>query len=203
MIPCGLPANEIKRRADFFVIASHYTKLRRAGRQWRGRCPFHSERDPSLYIEPQRKIFHCFGCGAGGDLFSFVMLAEGCDFSAALQIVSGFVFGVAAGSEQRSCERFASGEGAKPLRVAEQPGSHSPNTHAAILARLDETERRNAAIARANEESFVESAPACESSRGEGGFSLFITNRITVPFSPGKVKAQGRGRGKPLVSPMP
>jgi len=83
-------AREIKRRADFVAIVSRYTKLRRAGSQYRGLCLFHSERNPSLYIEPQQKLWKCFGCGAGGDVFAFVMLAEQCDFPSALRIVAGF-----------------------------------------------------------------------------------------------------------------
>jgi DNA primase len=83
-----LDAREVKFRADFFSIASRYTRLRRAGQQFVGLCPFHSERHASCYVHPEKKIFYCFGCGAGGDLFDFVMKAEGCDFSKALRIVS-------------------------------------------------------------------------------------------------------------------
>src|SRR2546427_4890809 len=88
-----LEASALKARADFVAIASRYTRLSRAGRQYVGRCPFHSERRPSFYVEPQRKIWKCFGCQAGGDLFAFVMRAEGCDFLDALRIVAEFSAG--------------------------------------------------------------------------------------------------------------
>ena len=59
---------------------------RRAGvRRLQGLCPFHDERTPSFGIDPVEKLYHCFGCGAGGDLFQFVMETEGLDFGAALE----------------------------------------------------------------------------------------------------------------------
>src|SRR5215472_4609573 len=85
-----LDARFLKARCDFLAIASRYTRLRRTGRQYVGLCPFHSERHPSFYVEPKRKIWKCFGCERGGDLFSFLMLAENCDFLGALRIVAGF-----------------------------------------------------------------------------------------------------------------
>ena len=89
-LPPALDARDVKSRADFFAIASRYMRLRRAGRQFVGLCPFHSERHPSCYVHPEKKIFYCFGCNAGGDVFDFVMLAASCDFPQALRIVSGF-----------------------------------------------------------------------------------------------------------------
>lgn len=123
-------AQRVKVRCDFVGIASRYTRLKRSGRQYVGLCPFHKERHPSLYIHPVKKIFYCFGCGAGGDVFRFVMLAEGCDFRRALEIVIGF--GVAEASEPRSGERFGRGVGAKPLLPAKQAVSHSPKHPARI-----------------------------------------------------------------------
>jgi len=89
-LPVQLDAREVKSRADFVAIASRYTSLYRSGRQYVGLCPFHRERHPSFYIHPEKKVFHCFGCGAGGDLFRFVMVVEGCDFQRALEIVAAF-----------------------------------------------------------------------------------------------------------------
>jgi hypothetical protein len=81
-------AGQIKRHADFFRLVSRYTRLRRAARQYVGLCPFHSERHPSFYLEPARKLWNCFGCGLGGDVLSFVMLAESCDFVSALRFLA-------------------------------------------------------------------------------------------------------------------
>jgi hypothetical protein len=108
-------ARAVKARADFVAIAGRYTRLRRAGRQWRGLCPFHPERHPSFFIEPIRRIFYCFGCSAGGDLFDFVMKVERCDFRRALCIVANFPEGVARASAPRSGARCRAGVGAEPL----------------------------------------------------------------------------------------
>src|SRR5215212_7091643 len=65
------------------------TELRRAGvNRLQGLCPFHDERTPSFGIDPQRKLFHCFGCGEGGDAFRFVQLTEGLDFKGALEFLA-------------------------------------------------------------------------------------------------------------------
>lgn len=160
LITSALDPRAVKREADFVTIVSRYTKLRRAGRQFVGLCPFHSERTPSFYVHPQLKVWKCFGCGRGGDVFDFVMLAENCDFSAALRVVSG----VAEASAPLGA-RFGRGEGAQPL--ARGAGvQHSQNPRAAILARLAETARRNAAIRRANSESSAEFVTLCEPERG-------------------------------------
>lgn len=91
-IPALPNTGEIKRQADFLAIVGVYVpSLKRCGRgQYRCLCPFHSERHPSCYIHPERKIFYCFGCGAGGDVFAFIMRAENCDFRRAVEIVAGF-----------------------------------------------------------------------------------------------------------------
>lgn len=116
-LPTALSARDVKSRADFFFIASKYMRLRRSGRQFVGLCPFHSERHPSCYVHPEKKIFFCFGCQRGGDLFDFVMLAAGCSFPQALRIVSEFSSGVAAESGPRSGPRFRGGVGASPGRT--------------------------------------------------------------------------------------
>jgi len=107
-----LDARKVKRRADFLAIASRYMRLRRKGQQHVGRCPFHLERHPSCYIEPEGKIWKCFGCQQGGDLFDFVMLAEDCTFSDALWIVADSSSGVARESGPRSGPRFRASVGA-------------------------------------------------------------------------------------------
>jgi len=76
---------EIKRRVDLVEIASAYVKLRRAGRNWEGLCPFHQEKTPSFSINPEKQVWYCFGCGSGGDVFSFVQKAEGLTFREALE----------------------------------------------------------------------------------------------------------------------
>lgn len=155
----------VKASADFLSVASRYTRLHRAGHQWSGLCPFHYERHASLFVEPQRKIFHCFGCGAGGDIFAFVMRAENCCFRSALEIVAGYSEGVARGSELRSSSRFDSGVGATPLRPPKAGVSYSQASDKArteILAALDATNHRLRAIGTANGETRDELSTACE-----------------------------------------
>jgi DNA primase len=76
----------VRDAVDFAELVGARTELRVAGqRRLSGLCPFHDERTPSFGIDPVEKVYHCFGCGAGGDLFKFVMETEGLDFVAALE----------------------------------------------------------------------------------------------------------------------
>ena len=76
----------VRDAVDFEEIVGARTELKRAGvRRLQGLCPFHDERTPSFGIDPVEKLYHCFGCGAGGDVFSFVMETEGLDFAGALE----------------------------------------------------------------------------------------------------------------------
>ena len=77
---------QVRDAVDFVDLVGQRTELRRAGAgRFEGLCPFHDERSPSFGIEPQSKLYHCFGCGAGGDLFTFVQETEGFDFTTALE----------------------------------------------------------------------------------------------------------------------
>lgn len=71
---------EIKRRVDIVELISQYVPLQRAGRRFKARCPFHPEKTPSFFVDPAGGFWHCFGCGAGGDVFSFLMEIEGISF---------------------------------------------------------------------------------------------------------------------------
>jgi len=170
-----LDAREVKSRADFRAIASRYMRLRRSGRQYVGRCPFHSERHPSCYIEPEQKMWKCFGCQRGGDLFDFVMLAEDCTFREALWVVADSSSGVARESGPRSGPLGAS-VGAAP-GPAKQGAPSSQLTHesrARIIAALEATDRRLRAIAATNRAASAALATACEPERGEPLFLLKI-----------------------------
>lgn len=79
---------EIKERLSIQDIISPYVKLTRAGRSMRGLCPFHKEKTPSFHVSPERGTWHCFGCGVGGDGFSFIEKAEGVDFKGAMKILA-------------------------------------------------------------------------------------------------------------------
>jgi DNA primase len=78
--------DRVREAADMIAIVSARTELRRAGAdEYVGRCPFHDERTPSFGVDPHKKVYHCFGCQASGDVFSFVMETEGLDFTGALE----------------------------------------------------------------------------------------------------------------------
>ncbi|HEY0343428.1 MAG TPA: DNA primase [Solirubrobacteraceae bacterium] len=89
----ALYTNDSKERVrdavDMIDLVSSRTELRRAGaNRYTGLCPFHDERTPSFGINPAEKVYHCFGCGAGGDAFAFVMETEGVDFKGALELLA-------------------------------------------------------------------------------------------------------------------
>jgi DNA primase len=80
--------DEIKSRIDIQDLISEYVELKRAGSNFKGLCPFHSEKTPSFMVNPARQIFHCFGCNKGGDIFSFMMDYENMTFSEALEALA-------------------------------------------------------------------------------------------------------------------
>jgi DNA primase len=80
----------VRDAVDFVELVGARTELRQAGaRRLTGLCPFHDERTPSFGIDPVEKLYHCFGCGEGGDVFKFVMETEGLDFASALESLAG------------------------------------------------------------------------------------------------------------------
>ncbi|MFO7837870.1 MAG: DNA primase [Desulfosalsimonadaceae bacterium] len=79
---------EIRNAADIVDIIAERVALKKAGRDYTGLCPFHSEKTPSFTVSPTKQIFHCFGCGAGGDVFNFLMKSDGISFPEAVQAVA-------------------------------------------------------------------------------------------------------------------
>jgi len=80
--------NEVFSENDIVDYVSQYVKLKRAGKDYSGLCPFHGEKTPSFHVSQDKQLFHCFGCGASGNLVQFVMRIEGLDFIEALKLLA-------------------------------------------------------------------------------------------------------------------
>lgn len=80
--------DSIRSQADIVDVVSDYVTLRRSGRNYMGLCPFHDEKTPSFSVNPERQIFHCFGCGKGGNVFSFLMEHENVTFVEAVHHIA-------------------------------------------------------------------------------------------------------------------
>ena len=77
--------DEIVARCDIVSVIGEYVPLKRRGSNYQGLCPFHNEKTPSFSVSPAKQIFHCFGCGKGGNVFRFIMEIEGVSFLEAVE----------------------------------------------------------------------------------------------------------------------
>ena len=80
--------DEIRNRNDIVDVISQYVTLKRSGRNFFGLCPFHKEKSPSFSVSPDKQIFHCFGCGVGGNVFHFIQKIENINFLEALEMLA-------------------------------------------------------------------------------------------------------------------
>ena len=87
MIPKNV-LDEIEQRSNIVDIIGSYISLQKAGSNYKGLCPFHSEKTPSFVVYPASNSFYCFGCGAGGGVFAFIMKAENLDFTGAVELLA-------------------------------------------------------------------------------------------------------------------
>src|SRR5579863_6421009 len=88
MAEAGSFAERVKQQADIVRVIGEYVRLKKTGQNFTGLCPFHQEKTPSFAVHPVRQIYHCFGCGAGGDVFKFVMELDKCAFPEAVRTVA-------------------------------------------------------------------------------------------------------------------
>ena len=88
MAEAGSFAERVKQQADIVRVIGEYVRLKKSGQNFTGLCPFHQEKTPSFAVHPVKQIYHCFGCGAGGDVFKFVMEMDKCAFPEALRTVA-------------------------------------------------------------------------------------------------------------------
>lgn len=80
--------NEVRQQNDIVDVISQYVHLKRSGRNFFGLCPFHNEKSPSFSVSPDKQIFHCFGCGVGGNVITFIEKIEGLNFVEAVQMLA-------------------------------------------------------------------------------------------------------------------
>src|SRR3990172_6757502 len=92
---------EIRARVDIVDLVGQFVNLKRAGENWKGLCPFHAEKTPSFMVHPKKGIFHCFGCGVGGDAFGFLMRQDRLQFPEAVRVLAERA-GVALPTERRT-----------------------------------------------------------------------------------------------------
>src|SRR6266853_343004 len=88
MAEAGSFADRVKQQADIVRVVGEYVRLKKSGQNFTGLCPLHAEKSPSFAVHPTKQIYHCFGCGVGGDVFKFVMEMEKCAFPEAIRIVA-------------------------------------------------------------------------------------------------------------------
>jgi DNA primase len=88
MAEAGSFADKVKQQADIVRVVGEYVRLKKSGQNFTGLCPFHSEKTPSFAVHPVKQIYHCFGCGVGGDVFQFVMEMDKCSFPEAVRAVA-------------------------------------------------------------------------------------------------------------------
>ena len=80
--------DDIRQSNDIVDVISQYVRLKRSGRNFFGLCPFHNEKSPSFSVSPDKQIFHCFGCGVGGNIFTFISKIEGISFKEAVEVLA-------------------------------------------------------------------------------------------------------------------
>ena len=80
--------NQVIERSDIVGLIGNYTALKKAGRNFKALCPFHNEKTPSFVVNPDKQIFHCFGCGVGGNAVGFIMRQEHLEFPEAVRFLA-------------------------------------------------------------------------------------------------------------------
>src|SRR5574340_385223 len=97
---------EVRHAADIVRVISEHVALKKLGNSWKGLCPFHQEKTPSFNVRQDPAVFHCFGCGEGGDVFKFVMLRERVSFPEAIEMLAHrFGVPVPQGAAERGPDR--------------------------------------------------------------------------------------------------
>ena len=110
---------QVRREADIVRIISEYVPLKKKGGRYWGCCPFHGEKTPSFTVDEGKGLFHCFGCGAGGDVFSFIMKQENLSFVDALKFLAN-KFNIPIPEKEKNAAEIARELEAKEVYTANQ-----------------------------------------------------------------------------------
>lgn len=153
--------NRIRDRADIVEIVQAHLSLAKAGQHWKGLCPFHSEKTPSFTVSPSRQMFHCFGCGEGGNVFTFLMKIEGSSFPTVVRALG---------------EKLG-------IRVEEKPASPAAKQRAEQAERLVALNRAAADFFRR----MLQADPAAEPARAylrDRGITAETIERFGIGYAP-------------------
>jgi len=110
--------DDIRAGVDIVDFIGPFVNLRKAGANWKGLCPFHGEKTPSFMVNPKKGIFHCFGCGVGGDIFGFLMRQDRLSFPEAVRALAKTAGSPRAFMRRRCGSRPASARGSTSTSAA-------------------------------------------------------------------------------------
>lgn len=164
--------DEIRERVDVVDLISRYITLRQVGRSFKGLCPFHEEKTPSFHVNRERQIFHCFGCGAGGNVFTFLMKRDGLTFVEAVR-------------------QLASECG---VEIPDAAGEHQDTTRSLFDA--NEIAQRTYRRALAGSE-----GAAARAYLARRGLDAALTDRFGIGFAPDRWDAVSRALGEAAIDP--
>ena len=94
-----LTVEKIKDAANIVDVVSEFVTLKKSGANYKGLCPFHNEKTPSFSVHPGKQVFHCFGCGEGGNVLTFLMKYENYSFQEALKVLADRIREIRKGEE--------------------------------------------------------------------------------------------------------
>ncbi len=212
--------NDIRERADIVEVIDSFVHLKKTGGNFKGLCPFHHEKTPSFVVSPQKQIFHCFGCGEGGNVFHFLMKHQSMSFVEAVNYVaslvgidipeqkrgedlsaffdlnrkaSEFYSKAAALSSGKSCRDYMERRGLKEETIKCFNLGYAPNSWGSLSEKLKESGY--------NDDFLIKSGLSVRSKDGKGIYDIF-RDRLIFPIIDHNKKVIGFG-GRVFSKAMP
>ena len=182
--------DDVRRTADIVRVIQDHVGLRKMGNSWKGLCPFHQEKSPSFNVRSDPAVFHCFGCGEGGDVFRFVMLFEKSSFPEAVRSIAAR-FGMTVPEESRESPAVR-GERDEILAALEAAAAH----YAQILWTAGGTTAREYLAGRGFERRTLELIRAGAAREAWGDLTDALKRKFAVPLLVKAGLAIDRGEGK-------